>query len=167
VRVRYASLAVLLSGLLLILTACDDDHNCSCPCDPGPPSCRTGITIAQGVSGHVWFWQGDFERIPPTGHLSPVYREILVYELTDLDHVASLAPAFYSEIHTQRVAETRTDACGFFEVALPSGRYSLFVQEGDLYYANTFDSLGNIQTVTVDSATVSQQRIDITYEARF
>jgi hypothetical protein len=120
------------------------------------------------LKGTVIFWQGDFLPGSPTGTKTPVIREVLIYEPTTRNEVTVLDdPPFYSDIQTQRVATTVSDANGHFRIYLQAGRYSLFVKENDLYYSNRFDSDSVINPATIVSGATTTIIIDITYQATF
>jgi hypothetical protein len=124
------------------------------------------VSIHQGLWGDVWFWQGDFMPMCPSGVVFPVSREMRIHELASFDDVdqAGYGP-FYSAVHTPLVAVAQSGENGFFEVALEPGRYSVFSVEDTLLYANRFDGHGNIHPVTVDTAQVVGITFDITYES--
>lgn len=133
--------------------------------------------MTQGVTGTVLFWKGDFmpgmdrEGRPDGrgGRKIPVVRDVCIYELTDMSMVEQ-APdysPFYSRINSKLVAQTRSDSNGFFQVELPPGRYSCFVKEDSMFYANMFDGGGNILPFEVKKDSVTHIVIDITYEATF
>jgi hypothetical protein len=119
------------------------------------------ITIRQGVAGRVWLWEGDF--MPPArGTISPVVREIDVYTPTRIDSaVLSDRGGFYSSLLTTLVARTTSNDSGFFQVALQTGRYSLFVKEDSLLYAGYADGQGYFQLADVLQDSVTSVRIDI------
>ena len=160
---RYVRIACLwLTIVSLSMIGCEEEH-----LDIRyPPDTSDQITISQGVWGNVWFWEGDFQPVEITGTITPVVREIYVHTLTPVDSVnqVSYSP-FYYEIYTQLVAVTTSNRTGFFEVTLPPGRYSFFVKEDSLFYANLFDGEGNILPATVVEDSVTQIQIDITYRA--
>lgn len=133
-----------------------------------PPDTSDQITITQGVWGNVWFWEGNFMPVAYGGTITPVVREIYVHTLTSIDSVnqVSYSP-FYYEIYTQLVAITESNNTGFFEIALPPGRYSFFVKEDSLFYANRFDGEGNILPATVVEDSVTKVQIDITHKAYY
>jgi hypothetical protein len=127
-------------------------------------------TITQGFWGRVEFWEGDFMPRPPTekstGTITCVCRKILIYELTHYNQVHSVPEnsAFFDRIFTSRVAITWSNAEGYYQIALPSGHYSLFVEENGLFYANRFDD-GDIQPVIVLPDSITRYDIKIDYKA--
>lgn len=134
-----------------------------------PPDSQTQPTITQGVWGHVYFWKGDFMPgpYPPGGSITPVSREIVVHEATGFDQVVSVGNAFYQRINTRFIVKSKSNRAGFYQIPLPPGKYSLFVREGSMYYANSFDGSGHILPATVQADSLTNVRIDITYEATF
>jgi hypothetical protein len=139
-------------------------------CGPHYPPRNVGsVRIAEGVWGDVWFWQGDFMPMCPTGTVKPVVREVLFYELTSMDSVVQDSVvqvgygSFYSQVHSKLVGSTFSSAHGFFEIRLPPGTYSVFVREDSLLYSNLFDGEGHIFPVVVRKNEVTGIRFDIRY----
>jgi hypothetical protein len=134
-----------------------------------PSDTQTQPTISQGVWGNVYFWKGDFMPgpYPPGGAITPVVREIFVYEATRFDQVVSAGNAFYQSIGTRYVARAKSNRLGFFQIPLTPGKYSFFVKEGELFYANYWDGEGHILPGYVSPDSLTNVRIDITYEATF
>lgn len=125
------------------------------------------LCVRQGLEGHVMFWQGDFMPPGSTGTITPVEREMCIHEPTRLSDVTQVGNTpFYSEIRSTLVARRRSDAAGWFRVALPPGVYSMFVREGELFYANGFAG-EYIYPVTVARHRWTLVRFDITYLATF
>ena len=131
--------------------------------------CRT--TLRQGLRGTVVFLEGNLmpspDLDPGAAAGQPVVREIAVYAPTTRRQVEETAPTFYTNIRTERMATATSDSTGCFQVSLPAGSYSLFVREGDRYFANRFDGDGVIFPVRVDSGEVTQVRIDIDHAAAY
>ena len=137
-----------------------------------PPDTRDQVTISQGAWGNVWFWEGDF--MPTTnpggssGRISPVVRTVYVYELTNIQQVDQVPyTPFYRAIYTNLVDSVQSNSTGFFQVAMDTGRYSFFIREDSLYYANGFDGYSNILPAKIKKDSVSKVQIDITYLATF
>jgi hypothetical protein len=118
-----SALASLILSFLLFITGCDR-----------PPDNHTGK-----LAGTVMFGEVDLLSGSPTGTMTPVVREVLVYEPTTTLQVTPAPSSFgplYSEIHSRLVATTTSDSNGRFSMVLPEGTYSLFVRENGQYYAN-------------------------------
>lgn len=154
-----AFLAVCLLGIVM---------NCT---DPGrsvkPPDNRDKVTISQGVWGNVWFWKGNFMPGSASGTITPVVREIYVYEATSFTSV-EIDTTHYPlirEIHSQFIGKALSDEDGFFQIHLPAGKYSFFPKEGSLFFGNVSDSAGDIQAATVEPGKVTKRQIDINYQA--
>ena len=158
----------LVTGIIVLLQSCELMNGI------GPPPAVPDSTpsIRQGVYGHVEFWEGDFmPTYPPSSHrgtIRPVVRTFVVYTATRFDSVAHVGySAFYSDIYTRRVATTTSNTLGFFQVELPPGKYSFFVIEDSLFYANGGDGEGFLCPVTVKQDSLSFLRFTITYKATF
>ncbi len=133
-----------------------------------PPDNEYKVTISQGVWGNVWFWEGDYEPPfdPNRGKITPVVREIYIYKATPDSMVESLnSDIFFTEINSIYITKTRSDNEGFFQVNLTPDKYSFFVKEGALYYANEWDGEGHILPAVVLESEVTKRQIDITYKA--
>ena len=137
-----------------------------------PPDNQYKVTIQQGVWGNVWFWEGNF--MPTTdnssnGKITAVERKIYIYEATRFDSVIrdSIRHPFIKEINSKYVDEVSSDKDGFFQIVLPPGKYSLFVKEDSLYYANESDGDGHLMSAQVSSNTVVKRQININYKAAY
>lgn len=109
-------------------------------------------TVAQGVYGHVVLWEGNCMPAmnPRACRASFVSREVTVRELT----AASAMDGTHLREGTGLVATARSGTDGFFEVSLPDGAYSLFVEDEGREYCNRFDGRGNVCPVTVSGDVV-------------
>lgn len=132
-----------------------------------PPDTRSQVTISQGMWGNVWFWEGDFmprpESEPFHGTVTPVVREVLVYEPTNVSSCTG-GGGFFSAVSAKLVATAISNASGFFQVSLPPGTYSVFIKEGQLYYAYRFSGDGLVQPVSVSGGRTSKIQLDIKYK---
>jgi hypothetical protein len=146
------AIALLLLPFLLTMVGCGDN---------GPPDGPNGT-----LEGTVLFWEGDFMPGTAKGTITPVIREVLVYEATTIAQATPFGP-FYSAIHTRLVATTMSDGYGRFSLALPAATYSLFVREDGQYYANRFSSEFIINPVDVVSGATTTFTFDISYNATF
>ena len=126
--------------------------------------------ITQGISGFITELKGN--QMPmkgaPENKPRPVSVTLLVYEPTNLSQVQRVeTSALYTAINTRKVASVLSDSTGAYSVALPPGTYSLFVQQGKFFFANSFDSRNNIQLVTVEANKVTPFNITINSGATY
>jgi hypothetical protein len=125
-------------------------------------------TQKQGVQGTVLWLEGNQmpgfgnSRTPPKG----ISREILFYEPTRMDQ-AKYADGLYSDIQTKLIAKATSNKTGEFEVTLPDGEYSVFIQEPEGLFANTFDGNGRINVIEVKKGVYSKIKIQVNYKAAF
>ncbi|MHB1049069.1 MAG: carboxypeptidase regulatory-like domain-containing protein [Bacteroidota bacterium] len=142
--------------------------SCKSPTEAEEIGIQEQPTITQGVWGKVKFWEGDFMPVTPSGKISPVERVIYIYQLTSAQQVEQVYySSFYRKIFSTVVDSGWSNSKGFFQFALPEGRYSIFVKEDSLYYANRSDGQGNIFPFTVKKDSLTEIEFDITYKATF
>jgi hypothetical protein len=156
-------MAVLTAGIFL---SCQKSVN---PEEPPryPPDTRDQVTISQGAWGNVWFWEGDFMPVG-WGKITPMVRMVYVYSLTNLSDVDQVPYSpFYRAIHSTAIDSVLSNATGFFQFRLDTGRYSFFIKEDSLFYANGYDGYGNILPATIKKDSLTKVQIDITYSATF
>jgi len=166
---RWACMAaLLLSGPM---HGCDFvEHIFGCDGDSRVPLQEQRVSIDEGVWGRISFWEGNFmpgDRCT-SGRITPAQRLILFFEPTPDSMVVHPAynGAFASEIRTSPVDSVWSDGSGFFELALPPGRYSMFVREDSLLYANGWDDQ-IIYPVNVTAGMRTAVSFDIDYEAAY
>ena len=94
---------------------------------------------------------------PNTG----VRREVVIYELTTLD-MASHENGIFRNLPTTLVTSIISEDDGSFKVKLLPGTYSVFVKEGDGFYANLFDQ-NRINPVVVKPKQYAWVTITIQY----
>ena len=118
--------------------------------------------INQGISGKIFLKIGN--AMPSPGRkidpATPVARTVLIYELTRRSDAIANGTLF-SHLKTKLIAKTNSDTTGYYAVALPIGKYSVFVEvEGGLF-ANLFDDQGNINLIEVKKDCLSKKDIVI------
>ncbi|MEM6842035.1 MAG: N-acetylmuramoyl-L-alanine amidase [Bacteroidota bacterium] len=131
----------------------------------------TEDSIKQGVAGQVHWYEGNLMPTisEDTTEISntkgePVQRTLRVYELTHQDETKQVNH-FFQDIKTKQVAKVVTDASGKFQLSLPTGQYSLFVEEESRLFANHFDGQGNIAPFTVYADSITQIEVKVDYKA--
>ncbi len=132
------------------------------------------VHIHEGLAGTVIFTEGNCMPAPVDDGESesscrryPVSRVIHIHEYTHHSKTEHLGGGFHTDIQTKLVAKVKTDAEGFFEAGLPPGKYSLFIEEQGLLYANRWNSEGYIQAATVTEGDAVFVILDITHSAYF
>jgi hypothetical protein len=123
------------------------------------------VTIASGLTGTLYKIEGNC--MPAIDTISsckkyPIKRKILIYEYTTQSQVEGSGTNFETVL-TRKIAETVSDADGFYEVNLEPGIYSVFVHEKGKYYANLFDGNGGINPVEINNDSVLIKHLPVDY----
>ncbi|HYH56612.1 MAG TPA: hypothetical protein VD772_08380 [Anseongella sp.] len=127
-------------------------------------------TIEQGLSGTLLFSEGQCgPALDTNAHCSiyPVSRKIRLYEFTVMDQTEPGEGTFFTEVDTKLIGTTQSDETGFYQIALQPGRYSMFIEENGLLYANGVGNDGGILVSVVDSGWVTMTHPEITYKADY
>lgn len=122
--------------------------------------------IKQGITGKVYLRQGNYMPSPgkKTGLGQPVSRVILVYQLTTREQ-ARANGSYFDQIQSKLIAKGQSDSKGDYSIALPPGKYSIFVADSNQLYANNIDGKGNINPVAVKKDSISNSDITISSQA--
>lgn len=158
--------------LVLVLTfspsACSDlgDHSKT---RGVPPDNHELVTITQGIWGNVWLYEGDFMPSPDGGQgsITPVVRELWIFTPTLMSETTPVGGTRFTTIHSTLITTVSSKANGFYQIALPESRYSIFVKEDSMYYANWFEGEGYISQVRVAPDSITKFQVDLTYNAVF
>ena len=135
-----------------------------------PPRLLNSLPINQGISGLITQVSGN--QMPMKGVPSPVPKGIVttvyIYAPTNINQVTkSTNPTQFSFIKTQLLATVETDSTGFFSVQLNPGKYSVFIKQGDLFYANIFDASNNIALFTVEEGKLTKISLSVNSAATY
>jgi len=118
--------------------------------------------ITQGISGKILLKTGN--AMPSPGRKidpgTPVVRTVLIYELTRRTDAVSNG-TLYSHLKTKLIAKTHSDTTGYYALALPVGKYSVFVEVDGGLFANLFDDNGYINLVEIKKDSISKKDIII------
>jgi len=131
-----------------------------------PPQKKKVAPIIQGVKGLVTVLTGN--QMPRIGAPPSVPQSypttVFFYEPTDITRTQqwNQGPLF-NNIYTKLIATVDTDSTGAFIAKLPVGTYSVFVQAGKQFYANSFDIRNNINLVMVDKGKLTEMNIVVNY----
>ncbi|GAB4344706.1 MAG: hypothetical protein OHK0038_24940 [Flammeovirgaceae bacterium] len=129
--------------------------------------------VKQGIVGKlVWKEGNHMPQIvekgskPQMGKTMGIRREIFVYEPTKMTDTKGEAP-FFIQPRTKRVAIAASNSDGDFKIALPVGKYSIFVREEKGLFANAFDGEGYICLVEVKENQITEIEIIVDYQAAY
>jgi len=126
--------------------------------------------LSQGLEGYVYRISGNQMPSPNAKPhpLKGIRTGLYIYELTRLDQVQRLnQSAFYSHIRSKYIGMVITDSSGFFRIALPTGKYSLFVKKDSLFYANLFDQYNHINPAEVFPGKLSRIEFRMDFDASY
>jgi hypothetical protein len=148
-------------------------NNGCCPCPSGmldKASC-SATSLSQGVKGTVLWLEGNFMPGPGTtsGLTEPVSREVRFYEpVTAADIVVATgrSSTLYETINGVLVASVTSAQDGSFEVGLPPGTYSVFVEDEGDWFCNAASAAGECP-VTVTAGAFANYVIRIDYAASY
>ena len=166
-------LFILVAGLAI---GCDknetlEDDLSSCANSEGFAPIDDKIKITQGIFGTISFTEGNC--MPGLGprdcRTCPVIRTVRIYKYTTISNAIKAnnqAGEFYERFTTDLVAETKSDANGFFQLTLPAGNYTMVVVENGLLYAAFGDGQGGINPITVGTGRI-ETNFPIKYKAAF
>ena len=124
----------------------------------------------QGIQGKVTEVTGN--QMPmmgaPKAQPKGIKALVFIYEKTNINQVIQIGSSpIYTTINTKQVAFVETDSSGAFIFALPVGSYSLFIKQGNQFYANLFDSNNNIALFTVEEGKLTQVTLQINNRATY
>jgi len=110
------------------------------------------VSIQNGIAGTISRITGNC--MPSIGEDSdcvevPVERTIWIYAYTLQNQASRDQDGYYSDIQTDLIETAQSDDEGFYEIALPAGTYSVFIEEDGKPYANGLDGQGGINPVEV------------------
>ncbi|HLP37035.1 hypothetical protein [Lacibacter sp.] len=170
---KHLCLLALLSLSLFSCQKQDNEKHASadeCSKSAGYAPVETKISVSQGVYGTVHFTQGN---CMPAGssvltdcRTCPVKRKVRIYNYSLISDAvrSSNSSVFFESLNTTLIAETESDANGFFQVTLQPGTYTMVVVENGKLYANSGDGQGGINPFTVGSG-IKNVDMRITYKA--
>jgi|GEM_PF-1092853 len=143
----------------------------TCAGSAGFANIENKISVSQGIYGTISFTEGNCMPGPGPRDCStcPVSRTVKIYRYTtnnDATRASNHVANFYERFTTELVAETKSDANGFYQLTLPPGTYTMVVVEKGLLYAELGDGQGGIQPITVATGK-TEVNFGIKYKAAF
>jgi len=124
--------------------------------------------IQQGIEGNIYKVSGNqmpmkgAERAKP----KPLVSEVYIYQATTSKQVQGQG-TLYNQINTKLIAKVKTDSAGHYKVALPTALYSVFVKEGNLYFASESDGTGTLNPAQVITGQVTTRNITVNHDAAY
>ena len=120
--------------------------------------------VQQGITGRITKVTGN--RMPMVGVTLPAPKGLLtmvyVYAPTAISQVTPPATtSLYTAIATKAVDSVRTDSSGYFTISLAPGSYSVFIRQGNAFYANLFDAKNNIALFTVEPGKLTRVNLTV------
>lgn len=102
----------------------------------------------------------------PASEPTPYLTTVFFYEPTDITRVQqwNQGPLF-TNIYTKLILAINTDSLGAFSAQLPVGTYSVFVQAGQNFFANSFDIHNNINLVSVEKGKLTKMNMVVNFAA--
>lgn len=135
-----------------------------------PAKKTNSSAVLQGIAGQITEFAGN--QMPMKGAVSSEPRGILttvfIYEPTHISQVSRIgtSPA-YTAINTKLVDSVQTDSTGAYAIALAPGSYSLFIKQGNRFYANLFDTNNNIALFTVEEGKLTKANLAVSSRASY
>ena len=128
--------------------------------------------VTQGICGTVVEKRGNYMPSPdsprPNPGGTPVVRKVLIFPLLNMSQVDAGENGFINSVRGVKPVKTvESGKDGKFCVSLPTGRYSVVVQEPKGLYANLSDSRNNINPVQVEKGRKAQATVEISHQAVF
>lgn len=114
-------------------------------------------TITEGVYGTVGLVTGDCMPTtdPGPSHCihCPAKRTVQIYQYTTMAQAvrSTTPPYYYDHFTTQKLAETVADEKGFYQISIGPGQYTIVTVEDGKIYANSYNGLGGISPIKVES----------------
>jgi hypothetical protein len=120
------------------------------------------VTIKQGLWGSCSYLTGNcMPGSSSTCKQTPVKRTIYIYSATNETQAVHIVSNFYSQINTTLVGQIQSDDNGFYQISLQVGQYSILILEQGKYYTVSWDGLGLLTPVTIDSSATTRRDLVI------
>lgn len=128
----------------------------------------TLLAQSQGIRGKVTWSEGSQMPGPDRNNEGSrgIARKIYVYQVTSLEQVVE-EDGFYKTINNQLIKIGKSRKNGRFSIKLPSGTYSVFIQEQKGLWANLFNEKNQINTVQINAGQWTPLSINVNYMAAY
>lgn len=120
-----------------------------------------------GVTGKVEILEGNFMPMIDKERSEKQTKPGAGLRVRLHEPVKGLPGAVVDSIQTPLIAETTCDDKGMFTIPVKEGTYSLFIEDGNSWYANGWDSNGVQGAVVVEPMKMTEVLIKNTRKATF
>lgn len=126
--------------------------------------------IQQGISGFILIEKGNRMPNPERPLTAPpgFATKVFIHPVTEMNQLfPSTTAGLFQMVNTPGIASITTDSTGFFSVALPAGKYSVFVKYKDGFYANWFNEKNQVAPVEVIENQVTKVKYTVSAGATY
>lgn len=131
-------------------------------------SMQKRLQISQGAEGHITHLTGN--QMPMKGRPQSkgkgIIADVVIYKATTVQQAQGQMPLF-TQISGQPVAQIQSDSTGHYKVALPVGKYSVFVKVGEQFFAAETDGQGTLNPVEVTTRQIAKRDVVINIGAAY
>jgi len=124
--------------------------------------------ISQGIEGRITRVSGN--QMPMKGRPAPkgkgMVAEVYIYTATTVQQARGQMPLF-DQVNGKPVLQTQSDSTGNYRVALPAGKYSVFVKVGEKFFAAETDGQGILNPAMVTTGQVTRRDIVVNIGAAY
>jgi len=124
--------------------------------------------ISQGIEGQITRVTGN--QMPMKGRPAQkgkgIITDVFIYAATTVQQAQGQMPLF-THISGKPVAQTKSNSTGHYKVALPAGKYSVFVKIGEQFFASETDGQGILNPVEVTTGQVVKRDVTVNIAAAY
>lgn len=124
--------------------------------------------LKQGIEGNIYKVSGN--QMPMKGAERPKPKalvcEVYIYQATTPKQAQGQG-TLYNAISTKLAAKVKTDSTGHYQAELPAGIYSVFVKEGNQYFAAESDGTGTLNPAQVVTGKVTTRNVTVNHDAAY
>jgi hypothetical protein len=125
--------------------------------------------VTQGINGYIYQVTGNqmpLKGKPVQRHGKGIAREVWIYQATTIQQAQGQMPLF-NRINTRLAIKVKSDSTGHYQADLPAGLYSVFVKEGEQFFASETDGPGIINPARVIEGKVTSRNVTVNIGAAY
>lgn len=128
---------------------------------------KTQVNLSQGIEGYIYQTSGN--QMPmkgkPVKHTGKgITRDVWIYQATTTQQTQGNIPLF-TQIKSHLAAKVKSDSTGYYKCPLPAGHYSVFIKEGEQFFASETDGQGILNPVDVIAGNLTRRDINVNINA--